>query len=588
MRKIFTFFMVVMLALSGITAQAQVRRSAQRRANVDRSRYEHSRYSDVADIRLSREGTLEKELGSEKEKQVRLLIVDGYLNERDLSYIKKLCNRSRVCGADGKDVDNYIDIDLRNARVNNGGSYFTSSKRDVLTSNLFSHATHLRSIVLPNRVRSIEKNAFKACTHLEDVVLPAGLETIGQSAFEDCDQLINIYIPDGVQSVGNRAFAGCDRLRSIYIPESVTSIGDRAFENTALTDVYLPDRLETLGAAAFSGTSIKSLYLPKYVSINNGDLGTMSKLSEFVVDTDNRNYKVADGALYDYNGTKLLRMPMAARGDIYVADGTETIGAGAFQGCSAITNIELPSTVTTIGASAFSGCHNAAAIYVPDACTAIGKNAFMNSGIHEVILPTGITRIEENTFRGATSLSHVVLPHTLTYIGINAFYDCKSLGAINIPAGVTELPKSVFEGCKNLAVIELNDGLTTIGEYTFKKCNALTHIEMPPSLRTIGKNAFRECGLISISLNEGLLSLGDHAWSDHLLVELTNPSTVTPFGKKVAEKNKQLARITILATIPPSLDKVSNNKVQLFVPSQSIDAYQNANNWKNFKYINAQ
>ncbi len=566
MRKTIAIIMLVMLAMSGITAQAQARRSAPRRPSVDRSRYERSRYADVADIRLSREGMLEKELGAEKEKQVRLLIIDGYINDRDLNYIKKLCNRSKVFGADGKEVSNYLDIDMSNARVNNGGNFFTSSNRDVLTSYLFSYATHLRSIVLPRRVRVIENNAFKGCTRLEDVVLPTGLETIGQSAFEDCDELINVYIPDGVRVVGNRAFAGCDRLRNLYIPESVTSIGDQAFYGTALTDVYLPDRLEYLGAAAFSGTAIKSLYLPRYVAINGDNLGSMTKLTEIQVDSYNRNYQVIDGALYDYRGTSLLRMPMAASGDVYVASGTQTINASAFQGCTGITSIDLPASVTTIGAAAFSGCRNVTSISIPQ----------------------NVTRIEENTFHNCERLTSVELPPAVRFIGTSAFQDCKSLGSIIIPGGVTELPKSVFESCSNLSYVVLNEGLRTIGEYTFKKCKALTRIEMPSTLTAIGKNAFRECGLITVSLNEGLLTLGDNALSDNNLVELTIPSTVTHVGKKVAEKNKQLARITMRGTTPPVLDKVSNNKVQLVVPAQALGAYQNANNWKSFKSIEAQ
>ena len=47
-------------------------------------------------------------------------------------------------------------------------------------------------------------------------------------------------------------------------------------------------------------------------------------------------------------------------------------------------------------------------------------------------------------------------------------------------------------------------------------------------------------------------------------------------GKKVAEKCKSLQRIDCKAIVPPELDALSNDKVQLFVPATSLDAYRNA------------
>ena len=63
--------------------------------------------------------------------------------------------------------------------------------------------------------------------------------------------------------------------------------------------------------------------------------------------------------------------------------------------------------------------------------------------------------------------------------------------------------------------------------------------------------------------------------------------TATEVGKKIAEKCKNLTLIECHAVLPPKLDGVSNNKVELRVPETSISAYRNAKNWKNFKNIQA-
>lgn len=559
MKKIVLMIVMVVLVLGSV---AQDLRTAPRRARIDRSRYERSRYADVADVRLRTAGTLERTIGPEKEKQVRLLIVSGTLNDKDLNYIRKLCNRSRVFGADGKEVSNYLDIDMSEARIT-GGFFFAQSTRDALSSNMFSYCSHLRSIVLPRRLRLIDRNAFRYCGDLEDVVLPMGLEEIGESAFENCDELINVYIPDGVSVVGDRAFANCRKLRNVYLPLSVHSIGDRAFENTALSDVYLPDRLEKLGACAFAGTNLRSLYLPRnIITIANNNLGRMPKLAEIVVEAGNRSYRTIDGALYDCDVTQFIAMPTAATGEVRVPDGVRHINDNAFATCTGIVHIDLPASIETIGESAFRG-----------------------TSIEEMMIPEGVTKIGANTFKGCKRLVHVDLPPTVKEIGTSAFQDCETLTSIVIPSGVTTLPKSVFESCKSLSHLVLNEGLTSIGEYTFKKCKALTSVVMPTTLKTLGKRAFTECSLTHVELNEGLTDVGENALSENQLSELTIPSTVTHLGKKVADKNKQLVRIEAKGLIPAELDKESNNKVTLVVPAAAHAAYKSAKNWKNFKNI---
>ena len=53
------------------------------------------------------------------------------------------------------------------------------------------------------------------------------------------------------------------------------------------------------------------------------------------------------------------------------------IGASAFSGCSGLTNITIPNSVTSIGESAFSGCTSLKSIILPNnSNVTIGKNIF--------------------------------------------------------------------------------------------------------------------------------------------------------------------------------------------------------------------
>lgn len=111
---------------------------------------------------------------------------------------------------------------------------------------------------------------------------------------------------------------------------------------------------------------------------------------------------------------------------------------GAFIGCEFITSISLPFIDTELGEyfapeSIPSGY--SLANYVPETLsqvkitggTVICKNAFyLCSNITTVDLPSTITRIEMNAFRGA-GISNIHIYDSITYIGIWAFSSCNNL-----------------------------------------------------------------------------------------------------------------------------------------------------------------
>lgn len=92
---------------------------------------------------------------------------------------------------------------------------------------------------------------------------------------------------------------------------------------------------------------------------------------------------------------------------VVLADGVESIGAGAFTHCENLVSVEIPATVTAIGNRAFLGC----------------------SSLRSIDLPDGITVIKDYTFSSCSSLRSVTLPKELTSIGQYAFEKCYGLAA---------------------------------------------------------------------------------------------------------------------------------------------------------------
>ena len=136
---------------------------------------------------------------------------------------------------------------------------------------------------------------------------------------------------------------------------------------------------------------------------------------------NNKNYAEIAGAHKDirgeiylgayYNDKKILGILDGAFEDcknitkIYLLDGLLSIGENAFAGCSGLTEIEIPKTVSRICKGAFSGCES----------------------LEKVILHEGLIEIEEGAFEGCTSLKEIVLPESLVTIAKNVFAGCEDL-----------------------------------------------------------------------------------------------------------------------------------------------------------------
>ena len=54
----------------------------------------------------------------------------------------------------------------------------------------------------------------------------------------------------------------------------------------------------------------------------------------------------------------------------------KSIGASAFYGCTKLTSVTIPDSVTNIGSEAFRGCKGLTSITIPDSVTSIGNYAF--------------------------------------------------------------------------------------------------------------------------------------------------------------------------------------------------------------------
>lgn len=93
----------------------------------------------------------------------------------------------------------------------------TATSVTAIGNNAFYYMPNLKSIKIPDGVKTLGKGAFAFCSSLEAIDLPVGLESVGDSCFEACTSLKNIFVPAGVTAIGSRAFAHCAKLEQAYV-----------------------------------------------------------------------------------------------------------------------------------------------------------------------------------------------------------------------------------------------------------------------------------------------------------------------------------------------------------------------------------
>ena len=158
--------------------------------------------------------------------------------------------------------------------------------------------------------------------------------------------------------------------------------------------------------------------------------------------------------------------------ELYV-DENDVLGDYMFSGCSALTSLILPSSVTKIGNYAFEHLVTLTSLIIPSNVTEIGNYAFVNCrGLTSMKIPSSVTNIGDCAFLNCSGLTSLVISSGVTKIGDSAFSNCSGLTSLVIPSGVTEIGWFAFENCSGLTSIYVYaEHIYTSGLVAFKGCD---------------------------------------------------------------------------------------------------------------------
>ena len=108
--------------------------------------------------------------------------------------------------------------------------------------------------------------------------------------------------------------------------------------------------------------------------------------------------------------------------DVSIPDGVTSIGAFAFQGCSALKSIIIPESVKHIGEGAFQGCVSLSNVSLEPGASVIERGAFSCcDALKQIVIPEGVISIGDSAFARCYRLKKVILPQSIKSIGKSAF-----------------------------------------------------------------------------------------------------------------------------------------------------------------------
>ena len=298
------------------------------------------------------------------------------------------------------------------------------------------------SYVVPDSVASIESYAFSECALLESVTFMENsmLANIGEAAFADCSKLETVTFAENsvLTELWSGIFANCNALKSINLPLSVTSIECGAFEYcTGLESIVIPEGVTYMGSGVFSGwTTSQSIYVEADVSVLEYWDANWSDECYAMIYWEGYNevytaglefslingvYEVSVGTSLE-NGGNTIIIP-----SIHQGLPVRKIADGGFAGCSELVKVMMVQNgqMMEIGEYAFEGC----------------------SALKNINIPEGVRTIQAYAFYGCTSLENIVLPSGLRYLWENAFTGCNQLKSITIADSEVSIADSVFEDC---------------------------------------------------------------------------------------------------------------------------------------------
>ena len=462
------------------------------------------------------------------------------------------------------------------------------SKVTEIGQNMFSNNNELATIVIGSGVKAIREGAFYNCGTTADieelkVTMGANVETLETNAFQYCSKLKSITIPSKLKVIGTQAFQHCG-LTTLTIPANVNTINYYAFQACdALASVRIEESTEPLefftGYYRSFGDHPKTVFYGRNV-VRTGDYTgerMFNKVTNLTISD-----KVTEIPNWMFDGNNELK-------DVTIGTGVKLIGESAFRNCGTSDDVtelkvKLGVNVDSLAIRAFQGCTKLQTVSLPSSLKVIEEAAFQSTGLTELYIPASVKRLGYYAFHACDALASVNIEASTEPLEfVTGYYRSFGDAAKEVFVGrninrtgsytnermfnkvteltigdkVTEVPSWMFDGNNELKNVTIGSGVKYIGESAFRNCGTSDDVtelkvEMGANVDSLAANAFYNCKkLQTISLPSSLKVIEEAAFQSTGLTELYIPASVKRLGYYAFHACDALASVNIEASTEP-------------------------------------
>jgi len=511
---------------------------------------------------------------------------------------------------------------------------------------LFSECESLETVTMGEEVTEVPAVSFVSCPALKKVTLGSNITRIGDKAFDSCSELVEINLPEGLTYIGKSAFSYCKALLSPKFPETLRFIDEGAYQRCeAITEITIPAAIDSIPSSPFIGCPIEKLVIADsrkllrlHTSVDFRGLGALKTLyigrnfnypvtpsigrtlfwgTENLESITFGNY-VTDIAESTFRNCSKLKKVTFGPNMTYISDcafsqceslasadlpdALNYIGKCAFSYCKALPSPKFPKTLTFIDEGAYERCEAITEITIPASVDSIASSPFYGCPIEKLVIADSRNLLKLHTsvgFRDLGSLKTLYIGRNYSYtikpsIGYALFQNSNEMESVTFGKYITEILESTFNNCQKLREVTFGSNITNIGKHAFYNCGSLTSVSLPDGLTEIKENTFGYCEeLSSLKLPANLKTIGDWAFHKVAIDVLRLPATVEYLGYSSFSYTPNLKTIYSENPTPPTCDGVVFDGSEgwkdktVYVPAASVDAYKDAEPWKNFVTIQA-
>lgn len=439
---------------------------------------------------------------------------------------------------------------------NNTSTTFTVTS---VTAGVFQNQNGITKLTVPGSITFLEKGSF-SYQNLQEIVFESSEKVLELNnpflnysgvewkAFKKLTVNRSLSVIPDDDNWGVYPLPPTESLDELNLGAGINSLGDHVFQDIkAVKRVNIADWSKWWNEVELGGFDANPYRNGGSDIYVGGMRFTTIELDGL---TEIPDYKLAG---FKYEGELILPSTMKKIGagsfygakDLYYVlfnEGLEEIGAQAFAGCEALEFDAFPTTLKHIGDCAFHGCDMQKSIVLPEGIQSLGKAAFgAMKGLEKAVLFSNLTELPDYLFYNCPSLEQAYLPQQLESMGKGCFMMCPALEEIILPSTLTKIGDAAFL-ISNSEMADIMDAIlnnidsvtnwySEIYFYGYISNIGLKKITFPSALTEIGEYAFAGCDFITLTCNEGLETIGAHAFGKcHCLSELKLPSTLKTIG----------------------------------------------------------